>query len=136
MAEETPELDVVQKWFQAVISHPDGVEGGVEGDAAQGLIRMKRAELEQVIRRSKNLTAEERMGVYANAYYARLMECLRESFPVLAKTLRREVFDEFAFDYLQRYGSRSYTLNRLGDRFAAFLEETRPVRGEGGGESE
>jgi hypothetical protein len=121
-------LATIQRWFQSVISHPEGVEAGIDAAEAQKLIGLKRTELEKVIRRSKNLTAEERLGVYANAYYARLLECLRESFPVLAKTLGREVFDEFAFDYLQRYPSTSYTLNRLGDRFADFLGETRPDR--------
>jgi hypothetical protein len=124
-----PGLNTVQRWFQAVISHPQGVAGGVEAEEAQRLMRLKRSELEKVIRRSKNLTAEERLGVYANAYYARLLECLRESFPVLCGALGKELFDEFAFDYLQRYPSTSYTLNRLGDRFADFLEETRPEKG-------
>lgn len=134
MSEENPqsELGTVQRWFQSVISHPDGVAGGVESQAAQRLMRLRRSELERVIRRSKNLTAEERLGIYANAYYARLLECLRESFPVLCKALGRELFDEFAFDYLQRYPSQSYTLSRLGDRFADFLEETRPDRGAAG----
>jgi hypothetical protein len=124
-----PGLNTVQRWFQAVISHPQGVAGGVEGEEAQRLMRLRRSELEKVIRRSKNLSAEERLGVYANAYYARLLECLRESFPVLCRALGRELFDEFAFDYLQRYPSRCYTLSRLGDRFADFLEETRPDKG-------
>lgn len=133
MADENsqPELGTVQRWFQSVISHPDGVAGGVEAEEAQLLMQLRRSELEQVIRRSKNLTAEERLGIYANAYYARLLECLRESFPVLCKALGRELFDEFAFDYLQRYPSQSYTLSRLGDRFADFLEETRPDKGTG-----
>lgn len=126
--EASHNLDTVQRWFQTVMSHPEGVASGIDAAEAQKLIGLQRSELEKVIRRSKNLTAEERLGIYANAYYARLMECLRESFPVLAKTLGREVFDGFAFDYLQRYPSRSYTLNRLGDHFAAFLDETRPDR--------
>jgi hypothetical protein len=127
-----PELGTVQRWFQSVISHPDGVAGGVEAEEAQRMMRLRRSELEKVIRRSKNLSAEERLGIYANAYYARLLECLRESFPVLCKALGRELFDEFAFDYLQRYPSSSYTLSRLGDRFADFLEETRPDRSASG----
>jgi hypothetical protein len=114
-----------------VISHPNGVTDGVESQEAQRLMRLRRSELEKVIRRSKNLTAEERLGIYANAYYARLLECLRESFPVLCRALGRELFDEFAFDYLQRFPSTSYTLSRLGDQFADFLEETRPDKGEG-----
>jgi len=130
------DLNTVQRWFQAVITHPDGVESGIDAQAAQELIALKRSELEKIIRRSKNLTAEQRLGIYANAYYARLIECLRESFPVLARTLGREVFDAFAFDYLQRYPSTSYTLNRLGDRFAEFLNQTRPDRTEGTGAPE
>ena len=43
-----------------------------------------------------------------------------------------EVFDSFAFEYLQRYPSRSYTLDRLGESFARFLDETRPERETGG----
>lgn len=127
-ASEQPDLNTVQRWLQSVISHPAGVEAGVVSDEAQRIIRLKRGELEQVVRRSRNLTAEQRLGIYANAYYARLLECLRESFPVLVRAMGREVFDEFAFEYLQRHPSRSYTLGHLGDRFADFLNETRPDR--------
>jgi hypothetical protein len=123
-----PDLSTIQRWFQSVISHPQGISTAIDTEEAQKLIAMKRSELEQVIKRSKNLSAEERLGIYANAYYARLLECLRESFPVLAKTLGHDVFDEFAFDYLQQYPSKSYTLNRLGDQFAKFLDDTRPDR--------
>jgi hypothetical protein len=117
---------VVQRWFQAVITHPDGVEGGAESEEAQRLIRLKRGELEAVIGRSRDLTAAERMGIYANAYYARLLECLAAYFPMLQKTLGEEIFEGFAFEYLQQYPSKSYTLDRLGENFARFLEETRP----------
>jgi hypothetical protein len=119
-------LDVVQRWFQAVVTHPEGVEGGVESEEAQRLIHLKRAELEAVIGRSRNLTAAERLGIYANAYYARLLECLAAFFPLLQKALGEEVFEGFAFEYLQHYPSQSYTLDRLGENFARFLEETRP----------
>ncbi|HEX9941104.1 MAG TPA: DNA-binding domain-containing protein [Thermoanaerobaculia bacterium] len=124
-------LDVVQRWFQAVVTHPDGVEGGVDSEEAQRLIRLKRNELEAVVRRSRNLTAAERLSIYANAYYTRLLECLGTYYPVLKSTLGEEVFEGFAFEYLQRYPSQSYTLDRLGESFARFLEETRPGREEG-----
>jgi len=119
-------LEVVQRWFQAVVSHPDGVEGGAVSPDAQELIRLDRGELEAVVRHSRNLTASERLSIYANAYYSRLLECLGGCFPVLKQALGDETFDSFAFEYLQRYPSRSYTLNFLGDHFARFLDETRP----------
>jgi hypothetical protein len=124
-----PPLDVVQRWFQAVVTHPDGVAAGAASPAAQSLLppgRLDRGALEQLVRRSSRLTAEERLAIYANAYYARLIECLRDGFPVLVQVLGAEVFDSFAFDYLQRHPSRSYTLDRLADSFPRFLEETRP----------
>ena len=130
-----PPLDVVQQWFQAVVTHPAGVAAGVESPAAQGLVRLDRGALEQLVRRSRRLTAEERLGIYANAYYARLLECLRDGFPVLAGVLGAEAFDGLAFDYLQRYPSRSYTLDRLAESFPRFLAETRPDRDSAGAPS-
>ena len=124
------DLDVVQRWFQAVVSHPSGVAEGVDSNQAQELIRLKRDELEKVVRSTRNFGASERLSVYANAYYARLLECLGESFPVLKYALGEETFNEFAFGYLQAHPSRSYTLNRLGDDFARYLDETRPRRSE------
>ncbi len=126
-------LDVVQRWFQAVVTHPAGVQGGVQSAAAQRLIRLDRGELEAVVRRSRSLTAAERLSIYANAYYARLLECIGACFPILKRALGDEVFDSFAFEYLQRYPSRSYTLDLLGQHFARFLDETRPEREAGAG---
>jgi hypothetical protein len=125
-------LGTVQQWFQAVVTHPDGVEGGVASEEAQALIRLPRGELEAVICRSRNLTAAERIGIYANAYYSRLLECVGDCFPMLRAALGEDVFNGFAFDYLQRYPSRSYTLDHLGETFPRFLDETRPGPEDGG----
>lgn len=119
-------LDVVQRWFHSVVAHPGGVEEGAVSDEAQALIRLNRGELEAVVRRSRNLTAAERMSVYANAYYSRLLECLGANFPILKQALGDEVFDGFAFEYLQQYPPSSYTLDHLGASFPRYLEETRP----------
>lgn len=119
-------LDVVQQWFQAVVTHPGGLDEGLGSAEAQTLIPLGSGEFEGVIHRSRNLTARERLSIYANAYYARLLECLGECFPVVRRTLGEEVFNSFAFEYLQRHPSRSYTLDRLGESFPRFLEETRP----------
>jgi hypothetical protein len=121
-----PPLDVVQRWFQAVVTHPAGVAAGIGSSAAQELVRLDRGALENLVRGSSRLTAEERLSIYANAFYARLLECLGDSFPVVKRVLGAEVFDGFAFDYLQSYPSRSYTLDRLAESFPRFLAETRP----------
>ncbi|HVR76526.1 MAG TPA: DNA-binding domain-containing protein [Planctomycetota bacterium] len=123
---EPRSLDAVQRWFQAVISHPQGVDDGIEAEEARRWIAVRAGEIEDVIRPSRSLASKDRLAVYANAYYARLLECLGESFPVLKRAVGEEVFNDFAFGYLQKYPSRSYTLNRLADDFAHHMEETRP----------
>ncbi len=130
MSEQSPsprELGVIQRWLQSVITHPDGVLGGVSSQAAHGEIDVSAEEIETVILRSQALTSVERLHVYANAYYARLLECLREEFPALSHALGEETFDAFAFGYLQSYPSRSYTLADLAASFPQYLRETRPA---------
>src|SRR5438105_4097936 len=92
-----PPLNTVQRWLQAVIMHPDGVDAGLASDAARGHLDIAPADVEQVISRSEAQTSVERLSIYANAYYARLLECLGEEFPVLKKTLEEETFEAFAF---------------------------------------
>ncbi|HTL16807.1 MAG TPA: DNA-binding domain-containing protein [Patescibacteria group bacterium] len=121
------ELGVLQRWFQSVISHADGVEEGLNAGEAQRLIQLSPADLEKVITRSRALTATERLSIYANAYHTRLLDCLGEVYPMLKRTLGEEGFNSLAFGYLQDYPSRTYTLNELGRHFPQYLEQTKPA---------
>ncbi len=120
-------LAQVQRWMQAVITHPGGIAAGLESEQARSEIDLSAPDVEQVVSRSRNLTSIERLEVYGNAYYARLLECLREEFPALRHAVGEETFDSFAFGYLQAYPSQSYTLAALGARFPLYLRETRPM---------
>lgn len=115
-------LESIQRWFQSVIAHPEGVIAGAGGMEA----------IDEHLTRSNALDAASRLSVYANAYFARLIECMGEVFPVLKKFLGEETFDAFAFEYLQEIPSRSYTLHHLGRRFPEWLEKSRPRDEEAG----
>lgn len=125
--ESRDELGKLQQWMLSVITHPDGVVEGARSAEAQQQIAVLPDELEQVIQRSRHQTSIERLAVYANAYYARLLECLEEEFPALRYALGEEIFQAFAFEYLQHYPPGSYTLAKLAANFPRFLRETRPV---------
>ncbi len=127
---ETNTLDRVQRWMSEVITHPDGIRAGADAKQALDLIDAGSGNLESVITRSGKLSAAERLAIYGNAYYARLLECLGEVFPVLKLTLGEETFDGFGFGYLQTYPSSSYTLHNLGKHFVAYLRETKPTDSE------
>lgn len=121
------ELEDIQCWMQAAITNSRGVQDGLESPEARRHIDVGPDEIERLLTRSARLTAIERLAIYGSAYYARLLDCLREEFPVLKHALGDEVFDAFAAGYLQQYPSRSYTLFDLGKNFARFLQETRPA---------
>jgi hypothetical protein len=111
--------------MQAVIMHPAGIASGLaSAEARRHVADVAPDEVEQIINRSRALTAVERLEIYGRAYYARLLECLREEYPVLAQTAGEELFDDFAIGYLQEYPSRSYTLNHLGRNLPRYLAET------------
>ncbi len=128
---ERQPLNLVQRWMQSVITHPGGVAAGVSTDAAKLHLDVAVDDLEQVIKPSMSQTSIERLAVYANAYYARLIECLASEFPIFRHTVGDETFAEFAADYLRHCPSRSYTLNKLGERFPLYLDESKPPRSVG-----
>ncbi|MCA9073355.1 MAG: putative DNA-binding domain-containing protein [Planctomycetaceae bacterium] len=123
MAGDVFQLDQIQKWMQSVISHPEGVVAGVQSTEAQQQIPVSPDAIAEVVTRSQSLTSLERLQVYGNAYYARLVECLKGEFPAVAHAVGRETFDVLAMGYLQSYPSRSYTLGQLGANFPRFLAE-------------
>jgi hypothetical protein len=121
------ELQRIQHWMQAVIMHPEGVAAGIESPATRQVIDVAVDQIEDVIRRSSSQTSIERLNVYANAYFARLLEVLSSEFPALVNALGEELFQEFAFGYLQQYPSQTYTLSDLSAKFPEYLAKTRPA---------
>ena len=125
---DASELARIQRWFQAVVSHPDGAAAGASSPEAEMEFGSGAEALESVLTGSSKLDPADRIAVYANAYFARLVDCLGEVFPILKRALGAEAFDGFAVEYLRENPSRSYTLHRLGLRFPEFLASTRPPR--------
>jgi hypothetical protein len=107
-------LDEHQRWLLTAITHPAGVAAGAP------------SEVTEVILPSRQQSAAERLAVYSHAYFARLLEVLRELFPCVRYAVGDELFDEFAVGYLVAHPPASYTLHRLADQFADHLEATRP----------
>ena len=117
-------LEELQRWMQAVITHPDGIRAGIASEESRSEIDVDEANVTDVITRSRDCTAAERLEVYGNAYFGRLLECMRDLFPAMVFALEEDLFDQFAVGYLQRYPSQSYTLANLADRFVEYLNET------------
>ena len=113
-------LKNTQKWLHEVVTHPNGIHNG----AFNTLIEGKKWNVDSVISPSKTLTSEERIHIYHNSYFARLIECFKSEYKGLLNALGDEMFEHFTWCFLQEHPSTSYTLNDLGKRFPEYLEKT------------
>lgn len=117
-------LEQIESWMQSLLMHPGGVAEAVASPEARQHIDIQPSELESVICPSRALSAAERLEIYIDAYYERLLECLSEEFVATRHALGDELFHAVAFGYLQNFPSRSYTLNELGASFPKYLAES------------
>jgi hypothetical protein len=121
-----PKLDQLQRWMQAVVTHPGGLVSGIASEEAQGSLSVTLSTLENIVAPSAKLSGAERLAIYCRSYHARLVQCFESMFPILLKFLGNDLFNKFALDYLDKHPPHSYTLNDLADGFAQHLAETRP----------
>ena len=73
-----------------------------------------------------NLNAEQRLGVYAEAYKLRLLEALETDFVALHAHLGADEFRALGLAYIEARPSRHYSLRYFGQHMAAFLSEALP----------
>ena len=128
MSTPARELGRVQRWMQAVVTHPAGVDAGLRSAPARRWIPEAADNLEAVVLPSRSLGAAERLGIYAWMYYARLVEVLEEEYPTTRKILGDEVFDRACRRYIDRHPSTGRTLQCMSADFPAFL--SRHLRGD------
>jgi hypothetical protein len=70
------------------------------------------------------LSAHDRLEIYRDGYFARLTECLRDDYPVLAATLGQARFDALCREYIANHPSCSPSLNAFGRHMAFACAET------------
>lgn len=76
-----------------------------------------------VVTDGPRLTAADRFEIYRSGYRSRLVECLRDDYPVLAESIGAERFDALCSAYVDRHPSRSPSLNAFGRHMARFCRE-------------
>lgn len=123
---DTPRLETIERWMQAVVMHPEGAAGGVRSRPARRLLPEAAGRLESVVLPSKSLTSVERLDIYAHMYFARLLEILVAEYPTTRQILGDKGFERACRRFLERNPSKHRTLNRLSEKFPAFLARHLP----------
>jgi hypothetical protein len=111
-----PDLTATVRWFQESVVAPH--ESG----------RRKPARADRFILPSSTLRPEQRIGIYVEAYLARLVEALEEDFPAVVRLLGHRAFHDLCRGYLERFPSRSRSLNPLGRHLPECLSDRPAVR--------
>lgn len=102
-----------QRWFAAAGTHADG--------AALASRTLGRAvTIEECLTDGPALSAAERLEIYSAGYFGRLVECLADDYRAVAYLLGEERFFDLARAYIQKFPSRSPSLNAYGAEMAAF----------------
>jgi len=68
---------------------------------------------------------DERMLIYGEAYFLRLIDILGEDFPALKAVLGDEDFQKLSVDYLDHCPSEHYSPRFLGARMPSYLEQIK-----------
>jgi len=79
-------------------------------------------DLAAAVEPSSTLDSAARIRVYADAYFSRLLNVLREDFPRLSTLLGPERFEELARAYLRSHPSGHPSVRHLGRAMAGFVE--------------
>jgi Putative DNA-binding domain len=78
-------------------------------------------EFGKYINSTEAVSSDVRLGIYANAYFARLEEALESDYEILKQLLGDDVFEEVCMAYTHKYPSHYYSLRWFGQDFPTFL---------------
>lgn len=121
MPRDDSRLESLEQWMYEVISHPDGAKAGVEATSKPD--SPAAYDLEQTVLPSDKLTPLERISVYADMYFWRFIDIMAGEYPTVQHILGGDLFAQMVQDYVSRYPSTYYNLNRLSIKFPHYLEK-------------
>lgn len=109
-----PDLESLQtRLYRAITASPGGVTETPRDEM--------RDRLESMIRGDERLSAFERITIYADAYFYRLLDCLKDDFPATLAVVGQPVFEDLVRSYLTEYPPTEPSIFFAGRNLADFL---------------
>jgi len=128
----TPSLRRTQEIFWRMITAPEGVRAALQ-KPSEGTASSK-DEIDALFRGGDDEgrggpPAVERLDIYANMYFYRLLDVLKEDYPRLLEAIGAGRFHNLVTDYLLIHPSKHPSLRFLGEALPGFVA-THPLAGE------
>lgn len=104
----------LQKWFADVITTPL-IDNKMQGSS----------NAHEMIKPSKQLSASQRIEIYNQQYWWRLLETMHKNFPLLTRLFGYSAFnEELAVPYLYEHKSQHFSLAYLGENLSDWIQNT------------
>jgi Putative DNA-binding domain len=97
---------------------------GSEGTNAGNGDGPARSDVTRVIRSNRSLAGGERIDIYANAYFYRLLECLAEEYPATLAVIGSDHFASLIREYLIQWPPTEPSIFYAGRYLAEFLRNS------------
>jgi len=101
--------------FHALVTAPESVAATLAAGGARA------DDVHELVVGDARLSAVERLEIYANMYFFRIRDVLRDEFRRTASLLGDSAFHDLAVDYLAAVPPRHPSLREVGARLPAFL---------------
>jgi putative DNA-binding protein len=108
-------LKSLQGLLYRLITAPEGVGAAIRSEPA-----LSASGIEAIVRGDEHLNPVGRVGIYATAYFYRLLDCLKEDYPATLAVLGAESFQRLVADYLAEYPPTEASIFYAGQHLADF----------------
>lgn len=120
---QPPRLADTQAYLWRLITAPEGVAAGLA--AMEDQDPALAARLGEIVVGDGSFNAVQRLDVYANMYFYRLLDSIREDYPAVVAAVGDGEFHNLVTDYLLAHPSQHWSLRYAGRHLATFLRTHR-----------
>ncbi len=118
------QLKATQEWFASVITNRLGENNTIQpySNSTHGILIAEEAA--RYITPSSKLRPHQRMQIYNQQYWWRLLNTLHANFPLVTRLFGSHAFNEkIGIPYLLKYPPNHWSLNLLGERLPKWVAE-------------
>lgn len=111
-----------QKWFASIITRPIDEDSRMNPISPLG--ELMEEEAWDYIKPSQTLRPAQRIEIYNQQYWWRLLSIMHETFPLLTRLFGYHDFNQtIAFPYLQKHPPVHWSLNELGEHLVLWVTQ-------------
>lgn len=116
------ELRKTQEWFASIITRPIDQDNNMMELSPSG--KAMSVEAKKFIVPSPTLKSHQRIEIYNQQYWWRLLSILHENFPFVTRLFGYYDFNQtIGFPYLVKYPPSDWSLNHLGSALSSWVDE-------------